>query len=227
MRVEREAVASSGVRVSTSDCILIRKIGLCRSRARRNAISIKDCYRFLLGSRRISGCRWGNGSPSLWCVVDLGDRSATSELRQGPSSYGGQQWRILGNGRKPDPVRTHAWRMRIVFCKVLFADWRNWLNRDEAPANSVPAAAARRRARALFVLIGCKGYVGGPQFFGQKSGVFLRDGLLKRGLVLEIGRVKFLCRGNILRYKNESQLAKAPLPLQQTLRYGSLGSKRD
>jgi len=33
----------------------------------------------------------GNGPPSLRCVVGLGDRSTTSELRQGPSLYGGQQ----------------------------------------------------------------------------------------------------------------------------------------
>ena len=100
--------------------------------------------------------------------------------------------------------------------------------RDEAPANSVPAAAVRRRARALFVLIGCKGYVGGPWYFGQKSGVFLRDMAFKEGrLVLMIGRGKFLCRGRIPPYENERQLAKAPIPLQQTLRYGSLGSKRD
>ena len=46
-------------------------------------------------------------------------------------------------------------------------------------------------------------------------------------LVLGIGRGKFSCRGKILPYENERQLAKAPFPLQQTLRYGSLGSKRD
>lgn len=31
------------------------------------------------------------------------------------------------------------------------------LTRDEAPTNFVPAVAVRRRARVLFVLIGCKG----------------------------------------------------------------------
>jgi len=79
----------------------------------------KRSIRSLMDNRRISGCRWGNGSPSQWCVVDFGDWSATSELRQGPSFYGGQQWRILGNGVTSDPVRIHAWWRRIVFCKVL------------------------------------------------------------------------------------------------------------
>ena len=80
---------------------------------------IKRLILSLVDFRRISGSRGGNGSPSLWCVVDFGDWSATSELRQGPSFYGGQQWRILGNGGNSDPVRVHAWWRRVVFCKVL------------------------------------------------------------------------------------------------------------
>jgi hypothetical protein len=49
----------------------------------------------------------------------------------------------------------------------------------------------------------------------------------KQELVLEIGWVKFFFRGNIHRNWDESQHAEAPFLLQQTLRYGSLGSKQD
>lgn len=51
---------------------------------------------------------------------------------------------------------------------------------QEAPTNFVPAVAVKRRVRALFVLIGCKGYVGGQESFDKKS------------------RVNFLCGVSIL-----------------------------
>jgi hypothetical protein len=53
------------------------------------------------------------------------------------------------------------------------------------------------------------------------------DAFENMSLVLRIGRDKFSCKGKILPYENERQLAKAPFQPQQTLRYGSLGSKRD
>ena len=62
----------------------------------------------------------------------------------------------------------------------------------------------------LFVLIGCKGYVGGLRFFGQKSRVILCVGLLKIRLELISGRGKFSCKGKIFIYENERQQAKAP-----------------
>jgi len=65
-------------------------------------------------------------------------------------------------------------------------------------------------------------------FFGQKRGEFLREVLLIAESCVEEGfrQVRF-SRGRIQRYANERQQAKALFLLQQTLSYGSLGSKRD
>ena len=40
--------------------------------------------------------------PSRRSIAGLRGRTATLELRNGPDSYGRQQWGILGNGRNPD-----------------------------------------------------------------------------------------------------------------------------
>lgn len=42
--------------------------------------------------------------PSKWFLAGIGVRPATSELKQGSSFHGGQQWGILGNVRKRDLV---------------------------------------------------------------------------------------------------------------------------
>ena len=88
-------------------------------------------------------------------------RPATLELRYGPDSYGRQQSGILDNGRKPDPATPRAGR-RPSGCKPL-SDGTNTMTvpSEEAPANSVPAAAVRQRVQALSGLTGCKGRVGG------------------------------------------------------------------
>ena len=83
------------------------------------------------------------------------------ELRHGPYSYGRQQWGILHNGRKPD-VATPRERRSLLGCKALSAGTKKMtVPAEEASANYVPAAAVRRRMRALFGFIGRKAYVGG------------------------------------------------------------------
>ena len=48
---------------------------------------------------------------------------------------------------------------------------------EEAPANYVPAAAVIRRGRALFGIIGRKGYVGGSLSLALNSGAQPRQAL--------------------------------------------------
>ena len=47
-------------------------------------------------------CWWGNGLPRRRWVAGLRGCPATLGLRYGPDSYGRQQSRSFGNGRKPD-----------------------------------------------------------------------------------------------------------------------------
>ena len=82
------------------------------------------------------------------------------ELRDGPNSYGRQQWGILGNGRKPDPATPREGR-RFSDRKLLSLVKIMMVAKKEAPANYVPAAAVIRRGQALSGIIGRKGYVGG------------------------------------------------------------------
>ena len=82
------------------------------------------------------------------------------ELRNGPDSYGRQQWGILGNGRKPDPATPREGR-RFSDCKPLSLVKIMTVAKEEAPANYVPAAAVIRREQALSGMTGRKGSVGG------------------------------------------------------------------
>ncbi len=83
------------------------------------------------------------------------------ELRDGPNSYGRQQWGILGNGRKPDPATPREGR-RLSGCKPLSLVTKEvTVAKEEAPANYVPAAAVIRRERALSGMTGRKGRVDG------------------------------------------------------------------
>ena len=83
------------------------------------------------------------------------------ELRDGPNSYGRQQWGILGNGRKPDPATPREGR-RFSDCKALSLGTKEvTVPEEEAPANYVPAAAVIRRGQALSGMTGRKGRVGG------------------------------------------------------------------
>jgi len=45
----------------------------------------------------------------------------------------------------------------------------------EVPANSVPAAAVIQKVRALFIVTGRKGYVGGTANFAKNPGVITSD----------------------------------------------------
>ncbi len=111
---------------------------------------------------------WGKGSPRRRSIAGLRGRSATLGLRHGPDSYGRQQWGILDNGRKPDPAIPRVWR-RPEGCKALSIGRKTGrlisclltLPLEEAPANSVPAAAVIRRVRALIGITGRKEFVGG------------------------------------------------------------------
>ena len=83
------------------------------------------------------------------------------ELRDGPDSYGRQQWGILGNGRKPDPATPREGR-RVSARKPLSYGTKDvTVPGEKATANYVPAAAVIRRGRALSGMIGRKGRVGG------------------------------------------------------------------
>ena len=60
---------------------------------------------------------------------------------------------------------------------------------EEAPANSVPAAAVIRRMRALSGIIGCKGCVGGNISLRSKAEAQLQFAL--ETVFLEYGRGKW------------------------------------
>ena len=82
------------------------------------------------------------------------------ELRNGPNSYGRQQWGILGNGGNPAPAtprggRRYSDRKLLSLVKIMT------VAKKEAPANYVPEAAVIRRGQALSGMIGRKGRVGG------------------------------------------------------------------
>ena len=83
------------------------------------------------------------------------------ELRNGPYSYGRQQWGILRNGGNPD-VATPRERRSLLGCKALSDGTKKMtVPSKEASANYVPAAAVRRRMQALSGFIGRKEFVGG------------------------------------------------------------------
>ncbi|KAL8108644.1 hypothetical protein AgCh_024921 [Apium graveolens] len=93
----------------------------------------------------------GQKEKRLLAKGGLSRPGATLGLRHGPDSHGGQQWGILDNGQKPDPAISRL--------------------EEEAPANSVPAAAVRRGGgQVFFGMTGRKGHVG-----GVKSGDLRRN----------------------------------------------------
>jgi hypothetical protein len=103
---------------------------------------------------------WGEGLPRRRSVAGLRGRSATGGLRHGPHTYGWQQRGIFGNGRKPDRATPRAGR-RPSGCKPLLGGTRMTVPPESASANYVPAAAVRRRRRALSGVTGRKGRAGG------------------------------------------------------------------
>ena len=108
---------------------------------------------------------WSKGSPRRPSVTGLRGRTVTLGLRHGPDSYGRQQWGILRNGGNPDAATPREGR-RLSSCKLLFRGTIMTVPRQQAPANSVPAAAVIRGGRALFGITGRKGRVGGARSFG-------------------------------------------------------------
>ena len=107
--------------------------------------------RFAEGGARVRLAGWwGKSLPRLRSVAGLRGRTATLGLRHGPDSYGRQQWGILGNGRKPDPATPRGGR-RFSDRKLLSRRTKTvTVLLEEAPANSVPAAAVIRGGQALF-----------------------------------------------------------------------------
>jgi hypothetical protein len=102
----------------------------------------------------------GDGLPRRRSVAGLRGRPATGGLRHGPHTYGWQQRGIFRNGRKPDGATPRAGR-RPSGCKPLFPRTRMTVRGESASANYVPAAAVRRRRRALSGVTGRKGRAGG------------------------------------------------------------------
>ncbi len=127
---------------------------------------------FIAGRRaRVRLASWrGKSSPRRRSVAGLRGRSATLGLRHGPDSYGRQQWGIFRNGRKPDGARPRGGR-RLLGCKLLFSGKNKMTVPEEsASANSVPAAAVRRRMQALSGMIGRKASAGGSSSLLSKTG---------------------------------------------------------
>ncbi len=112
------------------------------------------------GGRVRLASRRGNGPPRRRSVAGLRGRPATGGLRHGPHTYGWQQRGIFRNGRKPDGATPRAGR-RPSGCKPLFGGTRWTVPPESASANYVPAAAVRRRRRALSGITGRKARAGG------------------------------------------------------------------
>ena len=99
---------------------------------------------------------------------------------------------------------------------------------EEAPANSVPAAAVIRRVQALFGITGRKARAGGPDKSDVKAPGSTWEVHWKLfGLEFWRGRGNSRCRGEIRRDREEYQWRRRPSGRQLTLRRESVGSKQD
>ncbi len=98
---------------------------------------------------------------------------------------------------------------------------------EEAPANSVPAAAVIRGGQALFGITGRKGRVGGFKVKGESPE--LNSGTAFETTELECWRGKrnFQCSGEMRRYWKEHLRRRRLSGQTLTLRRESQGSKRD
>jgi len=63
-------------------------------------------------------------------------------------------------------MRGEHWR-----CKTFSVERIMTVSAKEVPANFVPAAAVIQKVRALFIVTGRKGYVGGAANFAKNPGV--------------------------------------------------------
>ncbi len=98
---------------------------------------------------------------------------------------------------------------------------------EEAPANSVPAAAVTRGAQALFGIIGLKGAQAVLSVRCESPG-------LNPGSALETARLEYgrgernsWCRGEIRRYQEEHRWRRHLSGPILTLRREGVGSERD
>ncbi len=108
---------------------------------------------------------WGNGLPGRRSVAGLRGRSATLGLRTAQTPTGGSSEEFSAMGATlTEQRRVQEDAFRSVNC---FSAGREWtVPQEEAPANYVPAAAVRRRGRALSGVTGRKGPVGGRRRWG-------------------------------------------------------------
>ncbi len=98
---------------------------------------------------------------------------------------------------------------------------------EEAPANSVPAAAVIRRGLALFGITGRKARVGGSEVGGEIPGLNPGTAFKTPGLEDERGKWNTECRGEIRRYSVEHPWRRRLAGSFLTLRCESVGSKQD
>ena len=123
----------------------------------------------------------------------------------------------------PDAATPREGR-RLSSCKLLFRGTIMTVPRQQAPANSVPAAAVIRGGRALFGITGRKGRVGGARSSGESPG--LNPGRSRKTIGLECWRGKrnFWCSGEMRRYQKEHRRRRRLAGQQLTLRRESQGA---
>ncbi len=98
---------------------------------------------------------------------------------------------------------------------------------EEASANSVPAAAVRRRMQALSGIIGRKEFVGGLSSLVLKAMLNHSSALETDKLESSRGKGNSQCSGEMRRYWEEHQWRKRLAGLVLTLRNESQGSEWD
>ena len=103
---------------------------------------------------------WGNGLPRRRSVAGLRGRAATLGLRTAQTPTGGSSEEFSAMGASlTEQRRVQEEDLRVVNC--FSAGRRMTVPQEEAPANYVPAAAVRRRGRALSGITGRKEHAGG------------------------------------------------------------------
>src|SRR2546421_5820353 len=101
---------------------------------------------------------WGNSSPRRRSIAGLRGRAATLGLRTAQTPTGGSSEEFSAmDASLTEQRRVQEDGLRVVNC---FTGGRVWtVPQQPAPANYVPAAAVRRRGRALSGVTGRKGSV--------------------------------------------------------------------
>ena len=98
---------------------------------------------------------------------------------------------------------------------------------EKAPANSVPAAAVRRKVQALLGITGRKASAGVLPSPALKCGAQLRDVSETRRIESQRGIWNVVCRGKIRRSTMERQKRRQDAGCVLTLRDESVGSEGD